>query len=159
MRQRTLRVFSSLAVASWLIAATFQPALGQATPAEKIKTLDGFKIELVYSVPQNQGSWVSLTHDPKGRLIASDQYGRIYRIDVSKSGEEKPKVEPIEVAIGRAQGLLCAFDSLYVVAHAGGGNCANATLRRSSQARLSSRRYSLSSSSTMRCGVIRASVR
>ena len=121
MRQRTLRVFSSLAVASWLIAATFQPALGQATPAEKIKTLDGFKIELVYSVPQNQGSWVSLTHDPKGRLIASDQYGRIYRIDVSKSGEEKPKVEPIEVAIGRAQGLLCAFDSLYVVAHAGGG--------------------------------------
>ena len=59
-----------------------------------------------------------MTHDPKGRLIASDQYGRLYRIDV-RSGE--PKVEPIAAKIGRAQGLLCAFGSLYVVAHRGNG--------------------------------------
>ncbi len=88
---------------------------GQATAADKIKVAKGFQVELVYSVPKNQGSWVSLTNDPKGRLIASDQYGRLYRID-----PKSKKVEPILVNIGRAQGLLCAFDSLYVVAHRGG---------------------------------------
>jgi putative heme-binding domain-containing protein len=94
--------------------------LAQSTPADKIKTLDGFKIDLVYSVPQEQGSWVSLTHDPQGRLIASDQYGRLYRIDASSKDTDKVQVEPIDIPIGRAQGLLCAFDSLYVDAHKGG---------------------------------------
>ena len=109
-----LRSTITLAIifASWIPAAV---TFGQATPADKIKVPDGFKIELVYSVPKEQGSWVSLTNDPKGRLIASDQYGRLYRIDPSSK-----KVEPIEVNIGRAQGLLCAFNSLYVVAHRGG---------------------------------------
>ena len=91
-------------------------ARAQATPAEKINVAEGFQVELVYSVPEQQGSWVSLTDDPQGRLIASDQYGRLYRIDPDNN-----QVEPIEVKLGRAQGLLCAFDSLYVVAHAGDG--------------------------------------
>jgi len=99
-----------------LVGVTTPIANGQATDPSKINVAEGFKIELVYSVPENQGSWVSLTHDPKGRLIASDQYGRLYRIDPKTSA-----VEPIEVNIGRAQGLLCAFNSLYVVAHQGGG--------------------------------------
>lgn len=94
--------------------------LAQSTPADKIKTLDGFKIDLVYSVPKEQGSWVSLTHDPQGRLIASDQYGRLYRIDPRAKDVDTVQVEPIDIPIGRAQGLLCAFDSLYVVAHKGG---------------------------------------
>src|SRR6266566_2841144 len=52
-----------------------------ATPVEAIQTLPGFKIERLYSVPADkQGSWVALTVDDKGRLIASDQYGAVYRI-------------------------------------------------------------------------------
>ncbi len=94
-----------------------------ATPPEKLKTLKGFKTELIYAVPrETEGSWVSLTADRKGRLIASDQYGKLFRITpppVGKSGQAR--VEPLAVEIGEAQGLCWAFDSLYVVVNAGTG--------------------------------------
>ena len=84
--------------------------------------LKGFKAELIYAVPrETEGSWVSLTVDPKGRLIASDQYGKLFRITpppVGQSGEAK--VEALAVEIGEAQGLTWAFDSLYVVVNSGG---------------------------------------
>ena len=52
-----------------------------ATPAESIHVPPGFKVELLYSVPKEQeGSWVNMCYDPKGRLIVSDQYGGLYRI-------------------------------------------------------------------------------
>ena len=52
-----------------------------ATPIDRIKAPKGFKVELLYTVPRDtQGSWVNLTFDPKGRLITSDQYGKLYRV-------------------------------------------------------------------------------
>ncbi len=81
------------------------------TPPEQFSTLEGFEVELIYEVPgETQGSWVSLTVDPKGRLIACDQYGGLYRIDVSG---EKANVEKLAIDFEGAQGLLCAFGSLY----------------------------------------------
>jgi putative heme-binding domain-containing protein len=92
------------------------------TPVERLRKPKGFEVELVYAVPrEDQGSWVSLTIDPKGRLIASDQYGKLYRITPSPVGGASAEtvVEPIAVDIGEAQGLLWAFDSLYVVVNRG----------------------------------------
>lgn len=86
--------------------------------AANIRTLPGFEVELVYSVPNKQGSWVSLAAEKLGRLVASDQYGRLYRITPGTTSDST-KVEPLLAKIGRAQGLLYAFDSLYVMAHAG----------------------------------------
>jgi putative heme-binding domain-containing protein len=59
--------------------------------------------------------------DPKGRLIVSDQYGKLYRVTPPPIGAraEAIHVEPIELAIGEAHGLLWAFDSLYVVVNHG----------------------------------------
>ncbi len=88
----------------------------EAGPAEKLRLPEGFTAELLYSVPQDQGSWVSITSDSLGRLITSDQYGKLYRVTPQDTGPAT--VERIELKIGFAQGLLCAFDSLYVVAHA-----------------------------------------
>ncbi|MEX0643587.1 MAG: hypothetical protein WD468_12860, partial [Pirellulales bacterium] len=86
-----------------------------ATPAEKIHVPEGFKVELLYSVPKDEeGSWVNLCYDPKGRLIVSDQYGGLYRI-TPPSSSQKLHVEKIPAKIGKAQGLLWAFDSLYVM--------------------------------------------
>jgi putative heme-binding domain-containing protein len=93
-----------------------------ATPAQRIKVLKDFKVELLYSVPKDrEGSWVNLCVDPKGRLIASDQYGPLYRITPPPVGgkAEETKVETIPANIGEAQGLLWAFDSLYVVVNKG----------------------------------------
>ncbi len=94
-----------------------------ATPIDKLKVAKDFRVELLYTVPKgDQGSWVNMTVDPKGRLIVSDQYGKLYRVTPAPIGAEaaETKVEPIPVEIGEAQGLLWAFDSLYVMVNTGG---------------------------------------
>lgn len=93
--------------------------LGAAPPPEEsIRTLPGFRAEVVYHVPRDQGSWVSLTCDDKGRLIASDQSGKLYRVTLPQAGRPVA-VEPLDVKLGSAQGLLYAFDSLYAVVSRG----------------------------------------
>ena len=99
--------------------------------ANNLKLPDGFHAEKLYSPGQNdQGSWVAMTFDDKGRMIASDQYGYLYRITIpavgSDTATEKVKVEKLEIKmkddtsqarikIGLAHGLLYAFHSLYVM--------------------------------------------
>jgi putative heme-binding domain-containing protein len=94
---------------------------------DKLKLPDGFVAELLYSPGENeQGSWVAMTFDDKGRMITSDQYGFLYRLELPPIGSDstvKPKVEKLQignvadslVGMGYAQGLLYAFNSLYVV--------------------------------------------
>jgi putative heme-binding domain-containing protein len=111
-----------LALAPALPRASGQKKSGSgvaATPIERIKVKKDFRVELVYSVPRTtQGSWVSMTVDPKGRLITSDQSGKLYRITPSAPRTtEGVRVEQLPVDLGEAQGLLWAFDSLYVVAN------------------------------------------
>ena len=74
------------------------PVMGEnkATPVSRLKVPDGFKVELVYSVPGGeQGSWVNLCTDAKGRIIASDQYGGLYRFSPPALGQvlEPAKIE------------------------------------------------------------------
>ena len=92
----------------------------QATPAEKLTLLPGFKAELLFSVPkETHDSWVSMTPDPKGRLIVSGQDGPMFRVTPGKSPEDT-KVEEIPLQLGYAQGLLWAYDSLYVTVNGKG---------------------------------------
>ena len=87
------------------------------TPAESIQLASGFKAELIYTVPRSeQGSWVALTVDAKGRLLTADQYGAVYRITPPAVGASAPaSVEKLATPLSGAQGLLYAFDSLYVM--------------------------------------------
>ena len=85
-----------------------------ATPVADLKVKKGFAVDLLYSVPKaQQGSWVNMCVDPQGRLIVSDQYGSLYRVTTQADSAEVA-VEKLPVDIGEAQGLLWAFDSLYV---------------------------------------------
>jgi putative heme-binding domain-containing protein len=104
------------------------PTVAAATPVDKIKLLRGFKAALLYSVPTNeQGSWVAMCVDNIGRLITSDQYGKLYRSTVSAPGvtpvefnvELIATKEEVGTDMGMAQGLLYAFDSLYVMVNSG----------------------------------------
>ena len=92
-----------------------------ATPIEMLKVAKDFDVELLYSVPKDEaGSWVNMCHDPKGRLIVSDQYGSLYRLTPPGIlGTKELGIEKINVDIGEAQGLLWAFDSLYVSVNRG----------------------------------------
>lgn len=80
----------------------------------------GFTAEHLYSpTADSVGSWVSLTTDGEGRLLASDQYGFLYRITPPPIGETgETKVEKLAVEVGYAQGLLWAYNSLYVMVNA-----------------------------------------
>ncbi len=94
-----------------------------ATAPETMKIAKGFQVELLYSVPKDEmGSWVCMCPDNKGRLIVSDQYGALYRVQPRGIGKpsEQTTITKIPAAIGNAQGLLWAFDSLYVVVNAPG---------------------------------------
>jgi hypothetical protein len=96
----------------------------KATPAERIRVAKDFKVELLYTVPRSsQGSWVNMCVDPDGRLIASDQGGAgLFRISPPPIGGNAAdiKVEKLPADISGAQGLLWAFDSLYVMVNGGG---------------------------------------
>jgi putative heme-binding domain-containing protein len=97
-------------------AKSASPKPASATPVSLIKAKKDFKVELLYSVPmKTEGSWVSMCVDPKGRLIVSDQDGKLFRVTPPPIGQSSgTRVEPIPADIGEAQGLLWAFDSLYV---------------------------------------------
>lgn len=91
--------------------------LGVTSP-EAFSLAEGFAIDLLHDVSgETEGSWVSLTVDSKGRLIACDQYGGLFRIDVTS---EPVKVEKLQIDFTGAQGLLCAFDALYANVNVGG---------------------------------------
>lgn len=93
----------------------------EASPAASLVVQDGFQVERIYSVPRaEQGSWVSMTVDDYGRLITSDQNGKLYRVSPPCVSGGETVVEPIDLDIGRAHGLLCAFDSLYVMVNGKG---------------------------------------
>ncbi|MEQ1843722.1 MAG: heme-binding protein, partial [Verrucomicrobiales bacterium] len=121
-----LRLLPSLLAASLALGTSpvfsGQNHSSEALDGAKVRTLSGFKTELLYSVPKDrEGSWVALCTDPKGRLIVSDQYGGLFRITAPPLGSpaSQTKIEPIPVPLGEAHGLLWAFDSLYVVVNKG----------------------------------------
>ena len=96
-----------------------------------LKLPPGFHADHLYSPGiNNQGSWVAMTFDNKGRMIAADQYGNLYRLTIppvgSDTSQQKIKIDSIVLQlpgdtstynrrIGYAHGLLYAFNSLYVM--------------------------------------------
>jgi len=86
---------------------------GAQTPSdatEDFSVAKGFKLEKLYQVPKEQGSWVSMTQAPDGRLVVCDQYGGLFRVTVG----ETVKAEAWDLPIGGAHGLLWFKDVLYV---------------------------------------------
>ncbi|MFC3880313.1 c-type cytochrome [Algoriphagus namhaensis] len=97
----------------------------------KLKLPEGFKAEHIYSPGDlDQGSWVAMTFDDKNRLITADQYGFLYRLEIPEIGSDSlaPKIERLivgnveapQVGMGYAQGLLYAFNSIYVMVNHNG---------------------------------------
>jgi putative heme-binding domain-containing protein len=96
---------------------------GSASPSFQL--LAGFQVDRLFTVPKNElGSWVAITIDDKGRLIASDQGNLgLCRITPPPIGSSEPtKVERLDVKITAAQGLLYAFGALYVSVNGGPGS-------------------------------------
>jgi putative heme-binding domain-containing protein len=98
---------------------TVGPAIkaNTATPIDRISVAKGFKAELLYSVPgEDQGSWVNLCTDDKGRLLVSDQFGGLYRITPPPAGEKirQADVEVVPADIRAVNGMVWTHGALYV---------------------------------------------
>ncbi len=109
-----------LALAPALLAAEAKPAA--ATSAEQLKTLPGFHVQLLHSATTNEGSWICMTVDQKGRLIVSPQKDTqpLLRITLTRQGEVAG-IEPIPAPVRQAMGLCYAHGSLYVNGHGPSG--------------------------------------
>jgi putative heme-binding domain-containing protein len=96
------------------VFAALRPSV---TAADQIKVPEGFKVELLHALDEGEGSWVAMCMDGKGRIIASDAGGRLVRVTPPPLGGDSAttKLEQINLPVGHANGLLWAFDSLYVM--------------------------------------------
>lgn len=126
------RILPVLLLSVVICSCSKQPEQVANPKLDKLKLPPGFKAEHLYSPKEHeQGSWVAMTFDHKGRMLTSDQYGAIYRIELPSVGDTtKVKVEKLiigseadrsadtttlKIGMGFAQGLLYAFNSLYVM--------------------------------------------
>ena len=108
-----LRILAAIA-----LATTIHPfAKAASTPASELTVAPGFKVELLKSASEREGSWVSMAVDEKGRLYISPQAkapdGGIMRLTLDATGQIA-KTDWLKPDIGAAMGMLWAFDSLYV---------------------------------------------
>jgi len=96
-------------------AAKKAPAPNAGVAVNENKATD-FKVDLLHSVPAaDQGSWVNLCTDGKGRIIASDQYGGLFRFAPPAPGQplDPAKIEKVPAAIRAVNGLLWFNNGLY----------------------------------------------
>ena len=91
-----------------------------ATPSEQLYALKDFKVELLLSGEPEEGSWVNLCKDEKGRFILSPQYrasnpeGGLLRVTLGVDGKVA-KREFIAKPLYDAQGMVFAYGALWVV--------------------------------------------
>lgn len=89
---------------------------GVANPV-RIGLMPGYEIEIVRVAEPNEGSWINLAFDPKGRLIVSREDKGLLRFTLSEDRRSVAKVETVEDTLLECRGLLFAHDSLYVSAN------------------------------------------
>ena len=83
-----------------------------ATPAGEVRALPGFRVELVRSAQAEEGSWVALSFDGKGRPIISREDKGLLRLTLpAKSGDPVP-AELVEDTLLEVRGLLCEGDAI-----------------------------------------------
>lgn len=89
-----------------------------ATAATDLTALPGFKVDLIRSAKVNEGSWICMTFDDKGRIILSPERTErpLLRVELTKEGQVK-RVEAIPAPMRAAMGLAYAHESLYVNGH------------------------------------------
>lgn len=98
----------------------WKQALGTTKSADPSRFFvqQGFQIELLRSAKQDEGSWVSLEFDPKGRLIIAREDKGLLRLTIN---DKDIRVETINDTLKECRGLLYAHDSLYANANESSG--------------------------------------
>lgn len=102
-----------------LAAVTSTPAVAAesaATPVSAISVMPGFEVELLRSALPGEGSWISLTFDPQGRIILADDTQGLKRLTLADDPAQQAVIEPLAgtETLQHCRGVLYAHDSIYV---------------------------------------------
>lgn len=89
----------------------------RATSARHVSAPSGFEVDLIKTATKEEGSWVSLEFDGKGRLLIGREGPGILRLTLPKSRFGRSDLELINNDLNECRGLLWAYDSLYVNAN------------------------------------------
>ena len=97
----------------------WKQALGTntATAAELITTTPGFNVQLVRSAGRDEGSWIAMTFDPKGRIIIAREDRGLLRLNLADGGKSAGRIETINTNLLECRGLLFAHGDLYANAN------------------------------------------
>jgi putative heme-binding domain-containing protein len=93
-----------------------QAVTGQATDPATIAVPEGFEIELLRTALPEEGSWISIDFDPRGRLVVAREDRGLLRFTLPTAVGEL-QVETIDDSLQECRGLLHAYDALYVNAN------------------------------------------
>ena len=108
------RSLSTLLALTLLPTASLFAAHTEAAKPEVLDTLPDFKIELVRTADAaTEGSWISISKDPKGRLLLGGEKKEPITRLTMKDGKVA-EVEILKIPIAEVMGMLFAFDSLYI---------------------------------------------
>ena len=108
----------------WLIvsiaagsSATSDAAERQATLPESIRARDGFRVELLRSAQEDEGSWISMTFDPAGRVIVGLDDRGLARLAINEeTGQAAFERIAGTESLLHVRGVLYAHDSIYISA-------------------------------------------
>ena len=94
-------------------------AIGEAPDSEpgKFQTTAGFEVRLIRAAAPNEGSWISMTFDPQGRVVIAREDKGLLRMTLDKDGDRVARVETINDELLECRGLLFAHESLYANAN------------------------------------------
>ena len=89
----------------------------QATPPSSIRATDGFRVQRLRSAQADEGSWISMTFDPDGRIIVGLDDRGLARLTIDEE-RTSADFEPLSgtESFRHVRGVLFAHDSLYVAA-------------------------------------------
>jgi putative heme-binding domain-containing protein len=80
----------------------------------RLELAPGFEVDEILRVPRAMGSWVALTVDDKGRIIAAAEAKHgLFRVTLQDG--DAPKVESLGLPTTGAQGLLAHGSDLFIV--------------------------------------------
>jgi len=94
-----------------------QAVAGSTLTGDKFWTVPGFEIKLLRNAEPEEGSWVSMAFDPKGRLTIAREEKGLLRMLIADSKSSVDSVEQIDNELLECRGLLYAHGALYANAN------------------------------------------
>jgi putative heme-binding domain-containing protein len=106
-----MRGITCLLVAAAGVTAAATPR--SATPPESITVPPGFRVELLRSAQEGEDSWISMSFDPRGRIVVGLDKQGVARL--TPRGDDW-EFDRLDDTLRHCRGVLCAHDAIYVAA-------------------------------------------